>query len=193
MESKGWLPAFIRLLASESFRLWELRNGCRHGTDASSRAFASAELAKRQLTALYNFKDKMLPQDRLIFRSSLATHLTESTQQIRSWIAHNTKLISTSVKRAISQAKMGTQGLQRYFKRLSPNPRPLPNTPIQPISHLDKRRLRSSRIFEHFRSTRTSTSRLPKLPELGPLIPRRQPPTRTRQCTLVQCFPDHPG
>ena len=192
-ESKGWIPTLIRLFASESFRLWELRNGCRHGTDASSRAFASAELAKRQLTALYSLKEQMLPQDRIIFRSSLATHLTETTQQIRSWITHNTKLISTSVKRAISQAKLGTQGLQRYFPRIRSNPRPKPPTPIQPISHHDRRRMRSSRIFEHFRSARTSTSRLPKLPELGPLIPRHPPVSRSRQCTLAQCFPDHPG
>ena len=92
VESKGWTTSLIQLLASESFCLWELRNGCCHGKDASSRAFASAELAKCQLTALYSLKDQMLPQDCVIFRDSLTTHLADSTPQIHCWITHNSKL-----------------------------------------------------------------------------------------------------
>ena len=65
--SEGWLITLVKLLANSSFQLWDIRNGCRHGSDPISIAQAAQVQAHRELRTMYHLHDAVLPQDRHLF------------------------------------------------------------------------------------------------------------------------------
>jgi hypothetical protein len=80
---------FIRALANASFRLWEIRNGCRHGIDNATKSQAQSEQTQREIRCLFELRKRILPQDRAIFHSSVDDHLNETQAQQRTWITQN--------------------------------------------------------------------------------------------------------
>ena len=209
--SKNWLVTLTRLLANSSFKLWEIRNGCRHGIDAATKQQAKQDQAHRELRCLYLLKPNVLPQDLHFFCSSVEKHLEESTPKICTWIIHHRKLITHSARLANAQARLRIKHLKTFFPLLSTkrslvqpsaDKKPEKNPPI---------RHRPTRIASHFKSTRilrstsrtrtytgslsVSTSPLPTIPEDTPRHPnateRRQLQRRLLHDTSL--FPDHPG
>ena len=196
--SKHWQTALVRHLATASFRLWEIRNGCRHGIDAASTQQAKKEQTHREIRCLYHLKGDVLPQDRNLFRDTVETHLNESTSQLRSWITHNGKLIVHSVKVAQAQTRLRTQPLQKFFQRRNPSKLVSNNVTSKNAGRhrvTRTKQYKSSIIPNYFSTTGPSISHLPPIDEDAPSTttsPQRRQ-IRRRRLNVIDLYPDHPG
>jgi hypothetical protein len=191
--SEGWVIRMIRLMATSSFRLWEIRNGCRHGHDEATKAKAKLDQAHREVKALYSFHGQVLPQDLRLFPSSLEDHLQLTVPQLRSWITHNRKLILYSVKQAKEQLRLRTRSLSQYF-----TPKTTPSRSILPPKVTDSNptppvRLRPARISQIYSYKPSSKSRPPVIPENNGPTKEQIARRRFRQMYLDPIYPDHPG
>ena len=221
--SKNWQVRLNRMLANASFKAWQTRNGCRHGIDSATKQQASQEQAHRELHCLYSFQHMVLPQDTALFRTSIETHLQESTSQIRTWIIHNKKLITHSVQIAKAQERLHIKRIQSFFPVIG-----------KTTSIVDRRRTitsaprqqRYTRITKHFsathkkRSSKANNQKKEKLRQFNtptmttyynpggsiqlrmPTITENEPitstspqrrMTRRRHLQDRALFPDHPG
>lgn len=158
--SEGWLITLIRLLATSSYQLWEIRNDCRHGKDAATQRQALQEQTQRELRCLYQLRPLVLAQDRTLFRNTVELHLSETVPQQRSWLLHHKKLIVHSVKVAAAQAKLQTHHIQRFFTRHKILQSKTARSINPPVT---SRRQVPSRISNHFhpRNISVSTHRTP--------------------------------
>jgi hypothetical protein len=68
-----------------------------------------------EIRCLYLLWDKVLAQDQQIFLNTVDEHVTQPTQQLRSWIQHNKKLILHSMQVATAQLKHNTHCIQTFF------------------------------------------------------------------------------
>ena len=159
--SEGWIITLIRLLANASYRLWEIRNDCRHGKDDATKRQALQEQTHREIRCIYLLQPAVLAQDRQLFRSNVDVHLSETIPQQRSWLLHNKKLIVHSVKVAAAQAKLQTHQIKHFFElhktlwsktAQAKNPKPPP------------RRQFSTRISNHFHPRNISIRHTAPLP-----------------------------
>jgi hypothetical protein len=191
--SEGWTIRMIRLMATSSFRLWEIRNGCRHGYDEATKAKAKLDQAHREVRALYSFRGQVLPQDLRLFPPSLEDQLQLPVTQLRSWITHNRKLILHSVKQAKDQQKLRIHSLARYFKpKMNPSRSVLP--PKDPVARPPPTaRLLPARISQLYSYKPPSKSKLPPIPEKSGPSALQMTKRRLRQLYLDHTYPDHPS
>jgi hypothetical protein len=133
-----------KLMANSSFKLWELRNTCCHGHDGASKQQSIYEQTHREVRCLYLLQPMVLQQYCILFRDTVKEHLLSAVPQLRSWIAHNRKLIQHSVKVAKAQSKLQIHHIQQFFPRrgttqfttVPPAQRPAPRRHrITSISH----------------------------------------------------------
>ena len=219
--SKQWQNRLVRFMANSAFRLWEIRNGCRHGIDTATKQAAQQEQAHRELRCLYGLRDQVLPQDRALFHDSVDDHLNDSKSQIRTWITHNQKLILHSSKLAKAQAELRTRPLQKFF-----HPTCTIKSTITTIRSTASARLQTTRMSFHYptqaigrsivrrqqqraklKQYNTPTmdsyyapalviiSNLPTIDETMPsstTSPQRRQIQR-RKKNVHQLYPDHPG
>jgi hypothetical protein len=150
--SKNWQVNFIRALANASFRLWEIRNGCRHGIDIATKSQALSEQTQREVRCLYELRERVLPQDRPIFHDSVEHHLQETQAQQRTWITHNKKLIVHSARVAAHQARLCTRQLKRFFPLWKVQSR------ISNSKPTEMRRFNITRLATHFATRLVSRS-----------------------------------
>ena len=61
----------LRCVRDSFFELWTLRNSQRHGKDMQSQASEIRRQTIQHLTELYKFRHSVLPEHRVLFRSSL--------------------------------------------------------------------------------------------------------------------------
>lgn len=191
-QSKNWQQWLIKYMATQSFNLWCSRNRCRHGDNHISNRQSQLTQARRDVSALYELQDRVLPQDRDLFCASLEIHLLQPLAQLRQWLTINKDLIHLSIRTAVAQAKSKTQPIRKFLTTLgrrsstvtsksrSAKPRPflVPSRvtrffPINPTK---------SRSKSHPPPSASSTSSLPQ-----PLF------SRPRQRYLYDFFPNHPG
>jgi hypothetical protein len=221
-ESRHWQTKMVRLFANSSFRLWEIRNGCRHGIDAATLQIAKEEQAHREIRCLYMLRGQVLTQDRVLFRDTVELHLTETTAQLRAWITHNQKLIAHSAKLATIQTRLRIKRLQGFFPPYAtvvstiahPSrataPRRFRTTrldPHFPVNHIRKstsrrttqktklRQYNTPDMSSYYAVTGTTQSRLTTIPEdtvHHTTSPQRRQ-IRRRHLIINDLFPDHPG
>jgi hypothetical protein len=151
--SQNWQVGFIRALANASFRLWEIRNGCRHGIDNATKTQAQSDQTQRELRCLYELRERVLPQDRQMFLQSVELHLQESQAQQRTWITHNKPLIVHSTRTAAKQARLQIQQLRKFFTTRRTTCSRITNKTSTEI-----RRFNITRIAAHFSTTAFSRS-----------------------------------
>jgi hypothetical protein len=222
-DAEGWLGKLVKLMANSSFRLWELRNGCRHGTDDATKQQAKKDQAHRELRCLYLQRENVLPQDTKLFRETVDIHLLDTTSQIRDWILHNRRLIGLSVRNFKAHHNKENPRMQSFYRsvRVSRSSLPTNSPTIPPISrvatqvtqHFHRhvttqtttriqkirpiRKFREVPLLNHFRVTGTSTSVLPSIQEATELattsIQRRQIRRRHLNIDNLDKYPDHPG
>jgi hypothetical protein len=220
-ESKQWQTALVRFLAHSSQRLWQIRNGCRHGIDAATQTQLAQEQIHREVRCLYHLRGVVLTQDRHLFRDTVELHLTESIAQLRTWLTHNAKLISHSAKLATAQAALRIRQLKAFFP-----PQRTIRSIINVVGPITTRRRQTTRLNSYFATTgvnKSTTGRnhrpsknkqyttpsmatyytvdgisrsvLPPIDEDAPSIstsPQRRQ-IRRRGKTIEGLFPDHPG
>lgn len=184
-ESKGWMTRLIRLLATESFKLWEIRNGNRHGTDDATKALATEAQTQRELRMLYLLKEKTLPQDHIFFRTTITEHMKEPTPVIRNWITRHKKLILKSVRTAGKQMQLKTRGLQKYFIRMNP----IRSTTKKATRQTETTKRRKTTILGDFFAPKQNNQKQPK-ERTTTTEPARK---NFRQLYMGNKFPDHPG
>lgn len=97
-ESKQWVVKLIKYMATNSFKLWEICNGCRHGRDAVSKQQAEHTRLIRELCTLYGHQKMVLPQHQDIFHITLEEQLKSTMSKIKTWITLNKKVIRKSVQ-----------------------------------------------------------------------------------------------
>lgn len=219
--SKRWQNRLVRLFANASFRLWEIRNGCRHGIDAATKQLAQQEQAHRELRILYTFRTQVLQQDRGLFQETIEAHLSETTSQIRTWITHNRKLLLHSVKVAKAQMILNTQHLQSFFPRVAtirstvPAPRArehiryhttrlaahfptismLRSTSRRRQQSVAKKRFNTPDMSCFYNPDALEHAQLPPIDENTPsqtTSPQRRQ-IRRRRHNIIHLYPDHPG
>jgi hypothetical protein len=101
--SQNWQAGLIRALANASFRLWEICNGCQHDINNATKTQAQSDLTQRKIRCLYEVRERVLPQDRLIFLPSVEQHLQETQAQQRTWITIINRSLLTAQASAVIQ------------------------------------------------------------------------------------------
>ena len=221
--SKNWQIKLIRLLANASFKVWQIRNGGKHGIDKATKQQALQDQAHRELRSLYALQNSVMHQDTHYFQTSLETHQKESTARIRTWIIHHKKLILYSAKLATTQAKLRIKRLKSFF--------PVQKT-IRSITttthteHRERRRTTPTRMENHFHTKQakhsthrnnrrkerlkqyntplmsayynpigTTASKLPTIKENEPTksTSPQRRMTQRRHLNDKALYPDHPG
>ena len=204
--SKNWTVTLCRLLANSSFKLWEIRNGCRHGLDAATKQQAKQTQTHRELRCLYLLKPSVLQQDIHLFCDTVETHLKESTPKIRTWIIHNKQLIAHSARLFAAQTRLRIKQMKTFFPLQSTR-----KSTIASTKTMAPHRHRATRIATYFRSSHVlhSTSRVKKskhpVPMAQSTLPTIPEDTAThtnttdrrriqrRRLNDTSLFPDHPG
>ena len=187
-ESKNWQHWLLTYMTSQSYTLWCARNRKRHGSDGRSQRRTQLDQTKRDVSALYELKDMVLPRDRDLFSASLEIHLLQPLDHLRNWLSINKELIQSSARTASAQMRAKTKDIHTYFPTLGRRSAPVPRHrrvfhPIRAAA------TRLTRFFplRHRRPT-SSGARLPStLPNASPLV------SRPRQRYLFDFFPNHPG
>ena len=165
--SKHWHTWLIRYMATQSFQIWDSRNKARHGSDSTSSTKSELAQVHRDITALYELRDQVLPQDRDLFCASLDVHLTRPLAALRGWLAINRDLIRFSVRTANLQAKSGTKPISTFFSSIRRCKGPIRTKKQSPRPH---------RFFRPSRVTRFFT-RQPRPPKTTPSAPAPTPPS----------------
>jgi hypothetical protein len=62
-QSEGWILDLVKLMAHSLFKLWELRNTCRHGHDNASRQQSIYKQTHCEVHCLYLLQPMVLQQD----------------------------------------------------------------------------------------------------------------------------------
>jgi hypothetical protein len=87
LNGTSWLTNVIDLIYKEWWKLWEMRNGDRHGRDLATRLQAEAAQAARELTLLYDTHSlSVVERLRWLFAIPLHTRLQWRTTDIIQWI-----------------------------------------------------------------------------------------------------------
>ena len=186
-QSRHWQKWLIQYMAVQTYNLWCLRNKQRHGSDQRAQHQAQLEQARRDVTALYSFQDRVLVQDRVLFGPSLDEHLNQPLSYLKNWLVINKALILHSARTAKAQSKLQTHPIQRFFKPTG-RIRISAVTTRKRRSHQDSR---PSRLTEFFTKVTRVISKIPSA--------RRDPQReglahqRPRQRYLFDFFPNHPG
>ena len=93
-----WTTTVIDFIFTHWFKLWELRNGDRHGRDSQTRAQAKNAEAIRELEQLYDKQDRVGIELQWLFTMPLETRKQWNTPMIRIWIEAWGGLIEKSAK-----------------------------------------------------------------------------------------------
>lgn len=184
--SRNWQIWLIKYMATQSQSLWLDRNRSRHGVDGPMAYASQLAQAQRDVTALYELQDKVLPQDRELFCASLELHLLQSLSHLRGWLSVNKELIVLSVRTAASNSRAHTPRITRYFPKFV-RPRPAKHRKKQ---SKPPRTYHPSRLTKFFTSTAKTCSTIRQAVNPPP------PPSsfsRPRQRYLFDFFPNHPG
>ena len=88
-----WATDLASLIFKQWWKLWELRNGDRHGQDMISRAEAQKRQAIREMHQLYELKDTVLPQYQWILSNPIESKLHWPASVIRAWISNYRPLL----------------------------------------------------------------------------------------------------
>ena len=185
-------------MAIATSRLWESRNGCKHGVSAAAKQQAITDQTHRELRALYMLQMHVMPQDRCVFRQTVEIHLEEPVARIQEWIQYNKKLISFSVQAQRTQTQLKTKSIHQFFSR---HGRIRSRIPKSPDSRPPRRqigvpkRMLPTRMSNFFPRQATLRSFIPPIRENKPIGF-----TRTLQQTMMRShiyfsnlFPDHPS
>lgn len=186
-ESKNWLNWLIKYMSMQSHNLWCSRNSKRHGSDRASTRSSKLAQARRDVSALYELRDKVLPNDRVLFCASLEIHLLQPLTQLQNWLIINKELIRLSVRTAAAQAKAKTKPLRSFFPSLGRKQLTKKRHPSRPTA---RSRLIPSRVTAFF-SLRPPRARV-RTTTGSPTPPSSSAP-RPRQRYLFDFFPNHPG
>ena len=110
----GILSSF-QLLWDEIHRFWQFRNDQRHSIDATTHDNELSRQTIIEITDLYQYQHRVLPDDRLLFRPSLADHLQESQSHLRAWLRNHASTIRHSHQEASASNLGNTLPLNHYF------------------------------------------------------------------------------
>jgi hypothetical protein len=111
-----WAKIMCTIITTQWVKLWDNRNGDRHGVDSSTKAIAQREQAIREIEALYTFKTKVLQRHRDIFLHDIEYHTAGKTVYMRQWINTNQSVIQKSTKDAKIKAILNVRIISTYFK-----------------------------------------------------------------------------
>jgi len=97
-----WLLGLGRLMIQQWLQLWKLRNDERHGVDSYRHSQLREQTLHAELQDLYSFKNKVCPNDRRIFHTSVAEHLQlhPTLDALQEWISTYKTAIMASVDQA---------------------------------------------------------------------------------------------
>lgn len=109
------LLSLIPELWTHLHSLWLFRCEQQHRCDVEDHVSELRRATISQVTSLYEYRELVLPEDRRIFRSSLATHLQDSVALLRAWITNYHSVILASHRRARSRQLTGILPLTHYF------------------------------------------------------------------------------
>ena len=118
--NKGWLKVLIHIIWKACCDEWMIRNQHLHGHDASSRAAARTQKAKRKIENLYTLRMSCLLSDREhFFYDSAETHFTTNpnVHQLEAWITTYEPLIRNSMLQQQKAARQGQRTLDEFFTR----------------------------------------------------------------------------
>lgn len=118
-----WVLGLGRLLLTQWFKLWKIRNDERHGVDAETRESARLQVVQHQLAALYLLRTKVCPCDRHIFLANPEIHLQlfPDLQTIEDWINLYSEAIHASVTRATALRIGNTPAIDEVLRQLTPS------------------------------------------------------------------------
>ena len=111
-------PSILTSLSSlwESiYDLWSFRCTQRHSKCLQQHDSELRRQAQLLITQLYSLRSLVLPTDRPIFHPCLSTHLSESTSNLRAWIANHQPYLRQSVLQAQQQHITHTRSISSYF------------------------------------------------------------------------------
>ena len=111
-------PDILRVLwcvCHSLFELWRLHNSQRHGKDLQLQESKIRQQTIQHLTELYGFRHSVLPEHRVLFRSSLEVHLFEPQADLLAWLATHSDRICASRETAIKGNVDHTRPLTFYF------------------------------------------------------------------------------
>lgn len=176
-------------MAAQSHSLWCSRNRCPHGSDPSSNRQTQLTQARRDVSALYELQDRVLPGGHDLFCASLEVHLLQPLTHLRHWLVINKDLILHSVRTATAQAKSKTKPIRTFFSSLGRRPPPPHRLPK---ASTPKPSLLPLRITHFFPVLSTKPRR-----SLSHAPASSKPPSasfsRPLQRYLFDFFPNHPG
>jgi hypothetical protein len=110
-----WAKTMCTIITTQWIQLWDKRNGDRHGADSSTKAQALNEQAAREITILYNCKDKVLQRHQNIFHHDIEYHINGRTDYMRQWINTHQAVIKKSMQDAKSRSVLNVRTLLTYF------------------------------------------------------------------------------
>mmetsp|Transcript_19591 Transcript_19591/g.53954 ORF Transcript_19591/g.53954 Transcript_19591/m.53954 type:complete len:316 (+) Transcript_19591:360-1307(+) len=116
-----WITGIIRIIWKHIHINWTLRNDARHGNDNETREARLVDQAQREITAIYENKNKVLPRHRKYFYNNTTTHFEQepTSRQLRQWINTWNPLIIHSVKEARKTNTQGNSSALDHFRRLT--------------------------------------------------------------------------
>ena len=116
LTGEKWASQIATTIMNSWLELWDSRNKDRHGRDAAHKLISLHDQASRELELLYEYHDKVLQRDRIIFSPDLATHLQKPTRIIRQWINTHQAVILKSTSQAKLLSILNVRTLESYFR-----------------------------------------------------------------------------
>ena len=96
--------------------LWQFRNAQRHGKELAAQETEQVRQITIQLTELYQFRHRVLPEHRDLFRPSLDEHLREPTADLVAWFANHSDRLRASHLAAVASNVTHTRPITSYFQ-----------------------------------------------------------------------------
>lgn len=160
----NWTYDLLKLLWSEIYALWEIRNGYEHGVNACQRMHKRKQKLLKELQHVYSQRDYMLAIDRDQFYDTPEEHLQHHPRlsQVQSWIKMMRRTVLRSKIQAQDIALKNTKRLHSYFPSL-----------LQPSVRKKQKKKKKAAPVLHKRSHQTYIRVLPDRQRILSLIPEK--------------------
>jgi hypothetical protein len=110
-----WAASLLTSLWDEWHLVWTIRNEVIHGHDESSRQRKQRASAEKELRAIYEDRELLLPADQDHLFEHVDIHLAKSTQSIQNWLNTYQPMFTDSIKKARRRAVDGVRSIRSYF------------------------------------------------------------------------------
>jgi hypothetical protein len=94
--AQTWSTTIIQTILGQWLELWAIRNKDRHGRDWQTQNTAAKDQATREITQLYEYKGRIMPQHEWIFSNTLEQQRQKSTYVQRAFISNYKPVILAS-------------------------------------------------------------------------------------------------